>query len=80
MKLHLRLDHVDGTHIRETLFFDGANVGSLMMRHGEYQAFGAALLLGAKQMHGHLEIEIDLIANDEDGNFIMPPKTTGDNA
>lgn len=80
MKLHLRLDHVDGTHIRETLFFDGASCGELTMRHAEYQAFGAALLLGAKQMHGWLEIEVDPIANDEDGNFMMPPKTTGDNS
>ncbi len=74
MKLHLRLDHVDSTHIRETLFFNGANCGELTMSHAEYQAFGAALLLGAAQMQGHLEIINDPIGNDDDGNFAMPKK------
>ncbi len=76
MRIHLRLDHVDNSHIRETLFFDGANAGSLTMDHGQYQVFGAALLLGAKQMHGDLKIEIDPIAHDKDGNFIMPPSSS----
>lgn len=72
MNLYLRLDHVNSTHIKETLFFNGANVGNLTFTHGEYQAFGAALLLGSKQMKDDLIIIIDPIGHDSDGNFIMP--------
>ena len=71
-RLHLRLDSVNHVHIRETLFFNGANCGQLCFNHGEYQIFGAALLLGAEQTRGNLEVTTDKIAHDENGEFCMP--------
>jgi hypothetical protein len=74
MKLHLRLDHVNSSHIHETLFFNGINIGTLIMTHGEYQSFSTALLLGAAQMKDNLILEIDPISHDRKGNFIIPVK------
>ena len=72
MRLHLRLDRVTPTHIYETVFFDGANCGQLVLRHGEYQLLGACILLGADRMRKDLLIEIDKIGHDKHGNFEMP--------
>ena len=72
MRLHLRLDHVTPVHIIQTVFVDGANCGTLTLDVGQYQTFGAALLLGAAQMRGHLIVEIDPISHDAEGNFAMP--------
>jgi hypothetical protein len=72
MKLHLRLDHVNSSHIHQTVFFNGANCGTLNLRHGEYQILGAALLLGSEQMKDHLKLEIDPISHNSDGEFTMP--------
>lgn len=49
-----------GIHIHTTFFMgDGetlANVGKLVQRVGEWQTLSAAILLGAKQMRGNLEV------------------------
>lgn len=74
MRLHLRLDSVTPEHIRQTVFFEGANCGTLCMRHGEYQLFGVALKMGADRMQGHLIIEIDDIGYDDRGEFAMPSR------
>lgn len=71
MNLHLRLDCVKG-HITQTMFLDGANAGKLVMAPGEYQVFGAALLLAAKHMPAHLTVKIDPIGWTADGRFTMP--------
>lgn len=73
MRLHLRLDAVSNTHITESVFVDGALAGTLCFRHGEYQLFGAALLMGANQTHGDLVVEMDPITFDEKGNFKIGP-------
>ena len=72
MRLRLRLDSITPKHIVQTLFIDGRNCGTIVLDHGEYQLFGAALLLGAQQMKGHLVVEIDPVDHDSDGHFAMP--------
>lgn len=72
MRIHLRLDSVSGAHIRQTVFIDGGNCGALCLRHGEYQMFVTALLLGAGGMAGHVTVEVDPIGWDKDGEFAMP--------
>lgn len=72
MKLFLRLESVTPEHIRQSMFVNGRWVGDLTLKHGEYQELGVALLLGAKHMMGILEVEIDPIGWDEEGNFAMP--------
>lgn len=73
-KIYLRLDKVTPEHITQTIFFNGANAGKLTLRHGEYQIFGAALLLAAGKMKPHLELSYDDIEHDSEGNFNMPEK------
>ncbi len=72
MRIHLRLDGVNPGHIHESLFIDGKLCGVLTFSHTEYAMFGAALLMGAKQTHGSLVVEIDQIAHDKDGLLCMP--------
>lgn len=80
MKIILRLDDVTPEHIHETVFINGANCGQLCFRHGEYQTFVAALMLGAKHMTQSwppdagslLEIDNDPIGWDKNGDFCMP--------
>ena len=76
MKIHLRLDSVSPEHIRQTMFCDGANCGEICLRHGEYQLFGCALSMGAGQMRGYLEVVIDPIGHDDEGEFAMPRDDT----
>ena len=62
MKIKLVSERV-GEHVRERVFVgehEGALAlaGTLMFRVGEWQAFGAALRLGAGQMKGQLEVEL----------------------
>ena len=50
-----------GKRIEERIFMGSdenhlALTGTLMLRVGEWQVFGAALLLGASQMKGHLTV------------------------
>jgi len=71
-RLHLRLDAVTPVHITQSVFFDGAHCGTLTLDHGQYQLFGAALLLGAECMQGRLTVETDRISHDREGNFKMP--------
>jgi hypothetical protein len=59
MKLNLRVDEVAGDHVRCTLFMNRANCGDLCFRVGEYQLFGAALLMGADRTQGQLEAKSD---------------------
>lgn len=53
-----------GEHIHDTIFMgeqEGslASVGKLIMRMGEWQIFGAALLLGAERTKGHLTVKLE---------------------
>ncbi len=53
-----------GGRIEETVFVgeEGQtmqNAGTLLLDVGEWQAFGAALSLGARQMHGRLTVVFD---------------------
>ncbi len=41
-----------------------AHAGSLCLRTGEWQLFGAALKLGAEQTQGHLTVEIQEVRDD----------------
>ena len=59
MKLNLRVDAVGGEHVHCTLFMNGGNCGTLCFRVGEYQLFGAALLMGADKTQGQLEAKSD---------------------
>ena len=63
MRIKTRIDNYDGTHVRVTLFAgEGAtlaNIGNLVLRSGEYQAFVTALSLGAKAMAGRLDVVHD---------------------
>ena len=68
-RIHLRLDRVTPMHITESIFMDGRFCGQLTFDHGEYQLFGAALLLGSERMQGNLTVEVDPIAHDAEGNF-----------
>ena len=79
MKLHLRLDDITSEHVRETLFIDGRNAGSLCLSIGEYQWFGAALLLGAERTKGNFEVTFDKPAWDSDGHFCMPSRNNNEN-
>ncbi len=74
MKLHLRLDSVSPTEIRETIIVDHKKCGQITLDHASYSLFGATLLLGAAQTHGDCKETIDPIANDEDGYLVMPTK------
>ena len=51
-----------GDHVHERVFAgtDADHLkllGTLVMDVGEWQVFGAALMLGARQMHGQLTVE-----------------------
>ena len=53
-----------GEHIHDTIFMgeqEGslASVGKLVMRIGEWQIFGATLLLGAKSTGGQLIVKLE---------------------
>jgi hypothetical protein len=77
VRLHLRLDAVTPAHIRQTVFVDGANCGMLTLDHRQYQILAAALLVGAEVMPERwaslrLDVEIDPISHDAQGNFVMP--------
>ncbi len=61
MLLRLKAERL-GDHIHGRVFVGAdcdhlALAGKLTFRIGEWQLFGAALLLGAKQMQGYLTIE-----------------------
>lgn len=58
-QFHLRFDSQSGSHVRATLFANGANCGQLCLRYGEWQILSATLLLGATRTNGHVVIEID---------------------
>ena len=63
MRVKWRVDSYEGGHVRVT-FFAGkgdtlVNIGTLTMRVEEYQAIGAALLLGTGRMMGNLVVEHD---------------------
>ena len=47
-------DTDSGGHLRA-----GSHLGTLYLTVGEWQLFGAALLLGTERMTGHLEVRID---------------------
>ena len=61
MRMKLRIDLINPQHVHLSVFSDPsvtndgtfAYLGLLIMGIGEYQAFGCALGLGAKQMKGH---------------------------
>lgn len=61
MRMKLRIDIINPQHVHLSVFSDSsvdnngtfAHLGRLIMGIGEYQAFGCALGLGAKQMKGH---------------------------
>ena len=53
-----------GQHVREAVFGGPdrehlALLGNLTMNIGEWQLFGAALLMGAKQTKGHLTVILE---------------------
>lgn len=60
MRLKIRIDEINFKHVHCTFFSDPsisnngtfANLGKLIMDHGEYQQIGVALGLGADQMKG----------------------------
>jgi hypothetical protein len=54
-----RVDRVEGDHVHCTLFMNGASCGNLCFRVGEYQVFGAALLMGAEASGNHLAVYSD---------------------
>lgn len=61
MRMKLRIDSINSQHVHLSVFSDPgitnngtfAHLGKLIMGTGEYQAFGCALGLGAKQMMNH---------------------------
>jgi len=53
--VNLHVTFVGGEHVRCSLFMNGALCGRLTFRIGEYQIFGAALLMGSRLTKGHLE-------------------------
>ena len=61
--INLRVDEIDGEADEErvhcTLIMDDEICGELILRIGEYQQLGAALLLGISPMKGHLEDKSD---------------------
>jgi len=65
MRLKIRIDHIDSSHVHCTFFSDNsvtndktfANLGKLIMDIGEYQLFGCALGLGAERMKGRFILE-----------------------
>jgi hypothetical protein len=61
-------------HIRQTLFIDGGNCGTLTMRTTEYHMFGTVLKQGAKQLPEQTapSIEIDKIGWNSEGEFAKP--------
>lgn len=64
MRMKLRIDNINPRHVHVSVFSDEsvtnngvfAHLGRLIMTVGEYQIFGCALGLGAKQMRGHFEL------------------------
>jgi hypothetical protein len=54
MTVNLRVDSVVGQTVHCSLFMDEWLNGTLTFRIGEYQIFGAALLMGSKLTKGHL--------------------------
>ena len=72
MKLHLRLDAVNDAHIYQTVFIDGQKAGNLVLRPGDYQVLGAALLIAAERMAGHFAVTLDPIGWTKDGEFAKP--------
>ena len=56
-------DERKGRHIHSRIFMGQdedhlALTGTLVMDMGEWQVFGAALLIGARGMHGNLTVEM----------------------
>jgi len=77
MHLHLRLDEVkddedEDDYIVETLIVDGREAGTIRLRIGEYQLFGAALGMGADMTQGQLKVTHDPIAFNNKGGFKKP--------
>lgn len=62
MTIKIRVDSANAEHVRVTVFAGEntlANVGSLCLRVGKYQLFGAALAMGAERTNGALTIVHD---------------------
>ena len=76
MDMYFRLDQVTPAHIKQTLFIDGANCGTITLGHREYEMFGAILKTATEQGQRKITFRYDKIAWDTQGRYITPTTRT----